>query len=316
MEQNRGLDRINSMGTDTELLERAKALAKRYRDSIADLVAVIAEVERGRLYAAAGYSSLFDYCVKELLLSEDDAYKMARSARAARERPEILSFLAEGSLTARSLSLLAPERRCDDFVELLDRAKGQTVKQVEKIIAGRHPEKLPRETIRTVGAPLSAAVVEATALGVPPPVVYRIGFCADEALKAMIDRATGLLRHRLPEGKFEDVLREALTCLLSDLDPLQGEAAAARPGARSNPHARQVPPSVRDEVWRRDGGRCAFVADGGRRCEATAWLELDHVQPWALGGRSDDAANLRLLCRAHNQWEARRRFGARAAPNA
>jgi hypothetical protein len=41
-------------------------------------------------------------------------------------------------------------------------------------------------------------------------------------------------------------------------------------------------------------------------------LEFDHVRPWALGGSSGDAANVRLLCRVHNRLEARRIFGSAA----
>jgi Holliday junction resolvasome RuvABC DNA-binding subunit len=37
-------------------------------------------------------------------------------------------------------------------------------------------------------------------------------------------------------------------------------------------------------------------------------LELDHVEPRALGGR-DDAENLRVRCRAHNQLAAEQVFG-------
>ncbi|MDE2291834.1 MAG: HNH endonuclease [Elusimicrobia bacterium] len=88
-----------------------------------------------------------------------------------------------------------------------------------------------------------------------------------------------------------------------------GEAGS---GARS----RRVPRWVKDAVWRRDGGRCAFVSEDGRRCGCAEWLEFDHVVPFALGGLSDDPANVRLLCRTHNQAAARAVFGAAASPNA
>lgn len=41
-----------------------------------------------------------------------------------------------------------------------------------------------------------------------------------------------------------------------------------------------------------------------RRC-----LEYDHRRPFALGGSSDDAENIRLLCRAHNRLHAEYAFG-------
>ncbi|MBI5240147.1 MAG: HNH endonuclease, partial [Elusimicrobia bacterium] len=76
--------------------------------------------------------------------------------------------------------------------------------------------------------------------------------------------------------------------------------------------SRRVPQWVRDRVWERDQGRCSFRAADGRRCGPRAWLEFDHVRPYALGGASDDPANVRLLCRAHNQLRAREMFGEAA----
>jgi len=71
---------------------------------------------------------------------------------------------------------------------------------------------------------------------------------------------------------------------------------------------RYVPAAVRRAVWARDGERCTFVDDQGRRCQARAFLELDHVHERALGG-TGESENLRVLCRAHNQLLAELRFG-------
>ncbi|MET7419439.1 TerD family protein [Dactylosporangium sp. NPDC005555] len=56
--------------------------------------------------------------------------------------------------------------------------------------------------------------------------------------------------------------------------------------------SRAVPPAVRAEVWRRDGGACV-------ECQATEYLEFDHVIPWSRGGATS-AGNLQLLCRRCN----------------
>jgi 5-methylcytosine-specific restriction endonuclease McrA len=73
--------------------------------------------------------------------------------------------------------------------------------------------------------------------------------------------------------------------------------------------ARRIPQWVKDIVWARDGGSCSYPRAGGGRCGARGGLEFDHIVPWALGGPSDDPKNIRLLCRGHNQEEARRLFG-------
>jgi hypothetical protein len=72
--------------------------------------------------------------------------------------------------------------------------------------------------------------------------------------------------------------------------------------------SRRVPAATAREVYGRDGGRCTFVSADGRRCSGRAFLELDHIVPWAEGGGAEPN-NVRLLCRAHNAARARERFG-------
>jgi len=74
------------------------------------------------------------------------------------------------------------------------------------------------------------------------------------------------------------------------------------------PRSRHVPADTRAAVLDRDGHRCTFVAPDGTCCNATRNLEIDHVQPFALGG-SHEAENLRVLCAAHNRRAAERVFG-------
>ena len=61
-------------------------------------------------------------------------------------------------------------------------------------------------------------------------------------------------------------------------------------------------------MWERDGGRCTFVSDSGRRCPARTRLEFDHADPVARGGEAT-AERMRLRCRAHNQYAAECTFG-------
>ncbi len=66
--------------------------------------------------------------------------------------------------------------------------------------------------------------------------------------------------------------------------------------------------AARRAAFERDGEQCSFVGDDGVRCEARTFLQVDHIQPRALGG-AGDTSNARVLCASHNQYEARRVFG-------
>jgi hypothetical protein len=83
----------------------------------------------------------------------------------------------------------------------------------------------------------------------------------------------------------------------------------AAPGPSADP--RHVPAEVVRTVWERDGSQCAFVGTNGHPCESRDRLELDHVVAVARGGLST-VDNLRLLCRAHNQFTAECEFGKAA----
>ncbi|PIP83132.1 MAG: hypothetical protein CO113_17570 [Elusimicrobia bacterium CG_4_9_14_3_um_filter_62_55] len=155
-----------------------------------------------------------------------------------------------------------------------------------------------------------------------------VTFSADQRFVDRLERARQLLRHKYPAARFEQVLADALEALLDRVDPFRREARRAsksrlaseqssdgsqnpaRAGVVSGESSgRTIPARLRDAVWIRDEGCCAYIDDEGRRCESRDFLEIDHVVPHALGGSSDDAGNLRLLCRAHNRREAARIFG-------
>jgi hypothetical protein len=89
-------------------------------------------------------------------------------------------------------------------------------------------------------------------------------------------------------------------------DPGEGGAKGSRP------RSRHVPNAVKRAVWYRDGAQCAFVSADGRRCAESAFLELHHIQPHALGG-PPTVGNIALGCRRHNAYEAAVVFGPRVA---
>ena len=85
------------------------------------------------------------------------------------------------------------------------------------------------------------------------------------------------------------------------------------PSRRAVRVARAIPAELRRFVWRRDEGICTFVdPETGQRCGSRHLLQIDHIQPFAMGGTSS-ADNLRLLCGAHNRHRARKSFGSRRA---
>ena len=120
-----------------------------------------------------------------------------------------------------------------------------------------------------------------------------------------------LLGHQIPSGDVAEVFDRALHALKSELEKTRF-AATTRPragGKRTSDNPRYVPPHVKRTVWERDGGQCGFVSENGARCPERSRLEFDHVVEVARGGEAT-IDGIRLRCRAHNQYEAERTFGA------
>src|SRR5438093_1829405 len=93
---------------DGILLSNLAALVARDRGTTAELLAHIAEVDTRRLYVPEGFPSMFLYCVHQLRLSEDSAYKRIQAARTARQFPHIFDALADGRLHLTAVKLLGP----------------------------------------------------------------------------------------------------------------------------------------------------------------------------------------------------------------
>ncbi len=136
----------------------------------------------------------------------------------------------------------------------------------------------------------------------------------DRALKEDLETLACLLSHKVPDGNLGAVLREAVRCAIEKHGKRRGAVKPERERkpvaskARRRGEREPIPADVKRAVWERDGGRCTYLSPEGRRCECRFRLELDHIQPVALGGPST-VANLRLRCRAHNALHAEETFG-------
>ena len=118
----------------------------------------------------------------------------------------------------------------------------------------------------------------------------------------------GLLGHAVPSGDVAQVLHRALLFYKHALEKRKFGVNARARHPRTSATQRCTPTRTRHAVYERDEGRCVFVDNKGQSCGSTSRLEFDHIQPVARGGKST-IENLRLLCRAHNQFEAERAFG-------
>ena len=332
--------------SNSELIEKLSALARREAAATLDVLLHLAELEERKLHLKLGFSSLFAYCTERLKYSEGAANRRIKAARCIRKHPEALELLRERRLSLSTICILFPVLTRENKAELLSQAADKNQAEVERIAAGRRTEvTLPRDSVRAVRVaapalaptPLSAG----GALGGEPPrgagqeaprpmilevraksaadgeeaarIKLRYSFLAGEEFGERVKRMRALMSNRYPRGaSLEEVFGEALEYYLRGHEPKEKRRAG---GARMVPveshtesRARYISAAVRAEVYRRDGGACSYVGLEGKRCGSRWGLEYDHIVPHGMGGTSA-AGNVRLLCAKHNRLDAERVYG-------
>ncbi len=330
--------------SDQTLLRDLVAAVSRERTATTVVLAHIAEVDARRLYAPAGYPSMFSYCVGELHLSEDAAFKRIRAARTAREFPAIFAALADGRLHLAAVVLLTPYLSAGSADELIVAATHRSKTEIEQLLAKRFPQPdvltlvtaIPQPSGASSAEPLTPeraepattqvaaerenrqlapgpveTVVDVARLKPLAPQRFALQFTIGQSAHDKLRYAQELLSHQLPFGDIAEIFERALDLLIPALERRKFAATdKPRNGANcSRSGSRHIPAQVRRAVWQRDGGQCTYVSASGKRCPARRLLEFDHADPVARGGRAS-VSGIRLRCRAHNQLEAERAFGA------
>ena len=276
------------------------------RASTATVLAHIAEFDARRLYVAEGYPSMYAYCVHELRLSEDAAYKRIQSARVAREFPALFEAVADGRLHLSAVVLLAPFLRPENADDLLAGASHKTKAEIEELLARRFPRSETLGLVVALPAPspsgdgeLAPGQVERLMPETPQlapqvgarsklaPVAaerYRLEVTIGRTTQEKLRYIQDLLGHQLPSGDVAQVLDQSFDALIEKLEKRKF-AATRRPrrSMRPSTNPRHIPAHVKRAVWERDGGQCTFVSEAGHRCQARKLLEFDHVEEVARG---------------------------------
>jgi 5-methylcytosine-specific restriction endonuclease McrA len=327
-----------SRRSDQELLSDVAKLVGSHRDITAKIVLYLAEIEERHLHLQAGFSSMFEFCVKKLGLGEGEAFRRIVAARLRKRFPAVYSLLASGALHLSSLELLSKWLTDENHAGLLEAASGKSKREVEALLAARFPRPAVPSSIRRLPVPIAMPVpvaapgtsdsssspafmlepIESSRTQIPArarveqlsEARFRVEFTASAELREKLELCRDLMSHANPSRDLAVVIERAVDSLLVHLEKKR-LARARRPRAEKaarKAKSRRITNAVRRRVFERDGLRCTYVSPDGRRCEARSFLELDHVDPRALGG-CDEAENLRVRCRAHNQLWAEQTYG-------
>ena len=159
-------------------------------------------------------------------------------------------------------------------------------------------------------APSRSAVVEPLS-----PDRYKVQFTASARLRDKLEWLSALMRSEVPDGDLAAIIEAAVT---EKLERIEARRYARTSAPRkelgdtdTSPTSRHIPAAVRRAVRERDGNRCRYVDERGRRCSERNRLEFHHRHPFGMGG-DHSPANLGLVCSSHNRYLAERDYGRAA----
>ena len=152
-------DYSNLSATELICLVSTKRVSE--RQATAELVLVLSELERRRLYLDYGHSSLYSFCCERLGLSAGAAMRRINSARVILQHPEVYYKLRDGDLCLSAVAEMYKILETENAAKVLECAQGKSRREVEKLIAQELPAVAPKkERIR----PIKVAQPEAPVL--------------------------------------------------------------------------------------------------------------------------------------------------------
>ena len=353
--------------SDEELVGGLKRLVLKEQKCLHRIIVHLAEVERRRLFAELGYSSMFDYVTRGLGYSNASAQRRICAARAVKAVPEVYGLLEQGRISFKVLEVAGEALSKPNGKELLLELCGRTKDEALRIVARYFPVEPKRlfDSIVPVVAKNSVAVGNPVSdlplfadknsnyfraevngnLVAESAELFRMTVTVSAEFQEKLERVKELMfsgfgetgevleraldefiKRHAPEEKIKrrekreaKKLREKSEkseTLAGELSGAAETILAALPAKdRDLGLRRYVTGPLRDEILERDGHACTYVSPEGVKCGSKVGLQIDHITPWACGGRTE-AGNLRTVCQAHNLMFARKVFGDRVVDEA
>ncbi len=313
---NKNICELNEI-SNTELTERISILQSKERSVVLRFLIHLGEFDKRGLYLKEGYSSLFDYCTRKLNLSEGSAFRRMTAARFLRDHPKCIKSFVNGDITI--CSIVASAKAIKSAKAGVEDIIGKSAIEVKSLMAIVAPVSKPKEVIKeiTIASKIKprdellelfkGMVLEEIESEVQTvkdiETRYEIKFSVTKDIFNKIQSLKSKLSNKLgADLSLENIFTELINKSLSP-----GTTRKAKP---ANENLRYIPASIKREVLDRDNSQCSYVSKDGVRCTQKHYLNFDHIQPFALGGKSS-SENLRVLCSAHNQMFNRMIFGER-----
>jgi len=321
--------------SDKSLLAQTDLLAYEHRKNSVLLLRHLREIEVRRLFVDLGFSSMHKYCIQQLKFSEGETQRRLTSARLLAELPEIENKIETGQVNVTNLSKIQSFLRTEKAashpltkeqkLELIEDLQDKSTREVEKELVGlSHQPALLAEKFQ--GA--KASILLGKDSGLLGEEFQKFETYLSKEHQELLSEFKNLYAHELADSGNGSalifLLEKAVQHKKKKLGLLQNTKSSnnkessstithaapppSAPEVKRTPYRKYIRAEIKKQIWRRAHACCEYHdSKSQKRCTSKLALELDHIQPLALGGQ-DDIGNLRLLCRVHNSRRAMKTF--------
>lgn len=275
-----------------KLHERALQCAKEFLRLESELIDILQEIDDQKAFTYFGFTSLFQYAVGSLKLSESRAYELIAIARKSRQVPELKVAISQGTINTgqarRIVSVITPENQA----EWINMSSTLSQRDLEKKIVEIKPKEAVKEKMTYI-QPTRVQLM----CGISEELMKEI-----ERIKDLVSQSSG------KPASLEDTLKAMAILYLEKKDPVAKANRVLKkkelflrrvPGAVHSGRP-PIPAKVRHEVIKRDDGQCTHRDSDGKRCEQKRWIDLHHQHPVSQGGKNS-VDNISVLCRLHHK---------------
>ena len=128
-----------------QIHEKALELSRRYKKTESELIEILEQVENHKVYLHQGHSSLFQYGVQSLELSESVVYNLIAVMRKTKEVPALRTEIQNGNITLSNARKIAPVITPENQDEWLKKASELSQRELEKEVIKIRPQSAVAE---------------------------------------------------------------------------------------------------------------------------------------------------------------------------
>jgi len=293
--------------------QEIKQLVARERKSNAEVIRKLREIRDSKLHLDWGFSSLFEYCTKELRYSPGAAARRVGAVELSARVKNLDSEIESGELSlnqAQKVNQFLKQEKYKAGViyssqetrMLVDEIKNKSTDEAERFLAAK--SQITEKPISEKKRMMASGQLH-----------VHLSYSA--GLQSKIKRAKEILSSKNPVLTDAELLEFLLDDFLKRKDPLKKpERQESKPQRKRNARCtaepqrtktrvrKAIPASIQRKVWLRDNGCCQYRdSDSGNQCGSKYRVQIDHIEHFAFGG-TNEFQNLRLLCQKHNLYEA------------